>query len=57
MNSVGNGISESDGGGNINLAEYRERIAELKNTPDIPAEKIAVLDDLIKWGDQIESSL
>ncbi|MFC1601933.1 exodeoxyribonuclease I, partial [Pseudomonadota bacterium] len=50
-------ICESDGGGSINLTEYRERITELKDTPDIPAEKKALLDDLMKWGDQIESSL
>jgi len=50
-------ILESDGGGSIALAEYREQITALKNTPDMPAEKRLLLDDLMKWGDQIESSL
>jgi len=50
-------ILESDGGGSITLAEYREQITVLKNTPDMPAEKILLLDELMKWGDQIESSL
>jgi len=50
-------ICESDGGGSITLAEYREQIAALKNAPDISAENRLLLDDLIKWGDQIESNL
>ncbi len=50
-------IYESDGGGSITLAEYRERIAALKIAPELSAEKSVLLDDLIAWGDQLEASL
>ncbi len=50
-------INEPDGGGSITLTEYREQIVALKNAPDVPAEKILLLDELAKWGEQIESTL
>jgi len=50
-------ICESDGGGSITLAEYREKIMALKNSPDIAAEKMLLLDELTAWGEQIETSL
>ncbi|VAX10381.1 Exodeoxyribonuclease I [hydrothermal vent metagenome] len=47
-------ITESDGGGSITLADYRERIAALKSDSALSEEQLSLLDDLSNWGESID---
>lgn len=46
-------LLEPDGGGSITLAEYRKRIEALRRDPQTPEDKLSLLDELARWGEQI----
>ncbi len=48
-------ICDPDGGGSITLAEYRRRIAALKEDRATPAGKMPLLDELAAWGAQVSA--
>ncbi len=48
-------ICDPDGGGSITLAEYRGRIAALKEDRGTPAGKMPLLDELAAWGAQVSA--
>ena len=50
-------LSDVDGGASIIMAEYFEKIDELKSTPDLADDKIHLLDELVKYGEAIKNSL
>jgi exodeoxyribonuclease-1 len=46
-------LLEKDGGGSINMEQYFERLNQIAQTPDLPAAKQIMLQDLADYAQSI----
>ena len=49
-------LHAADGGGSITFEQYRARLQELKQSPDLSPERSLLLDELAAWGERLDES-